>query len=101
MSPKRKPRRMPCFTHALTRQPLGDAGAGSADRTVPASRAAFSSSSAARAAVLSAPAPAAARVSMVRWSGMQPELLQESDDLLLRGRPRRHHGEAIHLVAQS
>src|SRR5438128_1607786 len=35
MSPKRKPRRMPCFTQTLTRQPVGEEASGSAARTLP------------------------------------------------------------------
>ena len=68
MSPKRKPSRMPCFTHVFTRHPEGVERSGCADRTVPASSAAFSSPNAARAAALLAPAPAATNDSMFSWS---------------------------------
>ena len=35
MEPMRKPRRIPFFTQALVRQPVGEAGSGSAARIVP------------------------------------------------------------------
>src|SRR5579883_681875 len=44
MAPMRKPSRIPFFTHALTRQPVGEAASGWAARTRPALRAARKSS---------------------------------------------------------
>src|ERR1700722_4876940 len=41
-TPRRNPSRMPCFTQALTRQPVGELGSGEAERSCPDSRAARS-----------------------------------------------------------
>ena len=64
MSPNLKPRRMPCFTQVLTRQPSGLDASGSAARTAPDDSASRSCAKAARAASRSADAPAATRALM-------------------------------------
>src|SRR5688572_27321802 len=66
-SPNRKPRRMPCFTQTLTRQPVGDAESGSADRTRPADRPSRSSRNAPRAASRDAALPCSKSSEMVDW----------------------------------
>ena len=60
MSPNLKPRRIPCFTQAFTRQPPGLAGSGWAARTDPDDKASRSCANAARTASRSAAWPAAA-----------------------------------------
>ena len=59
-SPNLKPRRIPCFTQVLTRQPIGLDASGSAARTSPADNASRSFPKTTRAARRSASAPAAA-----------------------------------------
>src|SRR5258705_8666833 len=58
LSPNLKPSTIPCFTQILTFQPNGDDASGSAARTSPADSPARSVSNIARAASLSADAPA-------------------------------------------
>src|SRR5262245_59207508 len=102
MSPNRKPSRMPCLTHVLTRHPHALAGSGSAARTVPADNASRRRANAARAASRSAEAPAATSASMSACRVMedarepsdergleQVQLLQHFENLLFRLRARR------------
>src|SRR5215208_7798352 len=108
MSPNLNPSRMPCLTQVLTRQPVGDEASGSAARTEPFSRAAFSSLKAARPCARSAPAPAAASASMVDCRLMlgvhalqDIKLLQQGADLFLRRGAGRNHRQAVGLFAES
>ena len=68
MSPQRKPTRMPCLTHACTRQPAGAPGSGVAARTRPAESSARRVANAARASSRSASPAAAWSRSMVACS---------------------------------
>ena len=56
-SPQRKPTRMPCFTHVLTRHPVGVDSSGSAARTRPLASDSRSIAKTDRLSVLSADAP--------------------------------------------
>src|SRR5713101_3887600 len=58
MSPNLKPRRMPCLTHALTRQPVAVEASGSAARTCPEESASRSRANTVRAVSRSAAGPA-------------------------------------------
>src|SRR5688572_20475013 len=56
-SPHRNPTRIPCFTHVLTRQPVGADASGSAARTRPADISSRSFAKTDRLSLLSAAAP--------------------------------------------
>src|SRR5258705_12532408 len=95
-SPKRNPRRMPCFTQTLTRQPVGDDGSGSAERTLPSESSSRKRRNASRASSRGALLPCSNSVVMVVASdidgGLHPrrgaehlQVLQHVHHLLARG----------------
>src|SRR5690242_5630446 len=113
MSPNLKPRRMPCLTHALTRQPVAVDESGSAARAAPDDSASRSRANVARTASRSASAPAATcrvisdssmavrPVRLLDERGFQhAEILQHLDDLLARLGLRRAHRQPISLLEQ-
>src|SRR5580765_988460 len=115
VSPKRNPMRMPCLTHAFTRQPEGLAASFSAARTRPAESSARRRANASRATVRSALAPAEASASMSSFSigegtarpalhqgGFQQiQTFQHLQNSFARFLLRRAHRQAIDLFEQT
>src|SRR6185436_1137733 len=116
VSPNLKPSRMPCLTHAFTRQPVGAEGSGDAARTSPADSASRSRVKTARALVRSAAVPAATSASTSAWrvngSGRrrsasyqrrldEAEFVEHACDLLLRVLARRAHRQAVALLDEA
>src|SRR5215218_4232916 len=103
-SPKRKPSRMPCFTQALTRQPVGDEGSGSAARTLPNESSSRKRRNTSRASSRDALLPCSNKV-VTRSASvlMNPEfeVLQHADDFLACGGTGRNKRQPVGLLEQS